>query len=233
MLAFVAITCGCAHGLTDAPPDAHHAAPAIHTPGLHAVPGEAIEYKVTLRGFTVGHVVVAVGEPGEVDGRRAIVVRSRATGGGFVSMFSSLAWELTTVLLLDSGHALSEEETVDMSMYGQHEHEHQTRELAGDSTLNIHSAAGTLRAWSSKVGDTAAFDVRISDIYLNVALTDGARETVKSFPAVRYDGTATAANTYKLSIWISDDEARVPLALRSQSKWGELAVELESYDVSP
>lgn len=205
---------------------------ALRAGDLLGVPGESVEYRVAMRGFTLGSVVVAVGQIGEVEGHRAVVVRSRGSGSGAFALFSEISWELKTVLALDLGKALSEEETIDVELpVGKKEHEHETRDLTADPTHNLHSAAGALRAWRSKLGDTATFDVRVVDAYLTVELTDAAREKHGDMPAVRYDGVAKATGTYKLSIWVSDDETRVPLRFTSQTKWGEVVVDLVSYDV--
>jgi hypothetical protein len=236
---FVALvgTLGCAKSLATPPaPGARAEASASRPKGLRAgalvgVPGENVEYRITLRGFTIGNVVVAVGQVGDVDGHRAVVVRSRGTGSGAFALFSELSWELKTVLALDLGTALSEEETVDVELVvGQKEHEHHERDLTNESSYNLHAAAGLLRGWKSKIGESGSVDVRISDMFVNVELTDTARERIGDLPAVRYDGVAR--EKYKLSIWISDDEARVPLKMVSQSKFGEIVVDMVSYDVS-
>jgi len=204
---------------------------ALRAGPLLGIPGESMEYKVSLRGFTLGNVVVAVGEIGEVEGHRALVVRSRAVGSGAFALFSELTWELKTTLDLDAGEAVAEEETADVELVvGHKEHEHHERVLTGTDGYNLHSAAGLLRAWRSKVGDSGALDVRIADGSINVEITDAARERIGDMPAARYDGTAL--DKYKLSIWISDDESRVPLKMVSQTKWGELTVDMVSYDVA-
>lgn len=198
---------------------------------LLGVPGETIEYKVAMRGFTLGNVVVGVGQIGEVAGHRAVIVSSRGTGSGAFALFSELTWELKTVLALDLGKALSEEEKVDVELVvGHKEHEEHSRDLTDDWTYNLHSAAGALRAWRSSIGDSGAFDVRISDATISIELTDAARERVGDLPAVRYDGKAL--DKYKLSVWISDDESRVPLKMVSQTKWGEIQIDMVSYDVA-
>jgi hypothetical protein len=45
---------------------------------------------------------------------------------------------------------------------------------------------------------------------------------------VRYDGIAM--DKYNFSVWISDDEARVPLLMRTETKIGSVAVEMVRYD---
>src|SRR3954471_21491018 len=190
---------------------------------------ESLQYDVALRGMTVGHVVVSIGEPGEVDGRRAVVVRSSAKGGGALSLFSDLDWELETVVALDDTHALSEQEAVDVCpIVGDPIHEKNTRDLAGSDDYNVPSAAEMIRAWHSRRGEDKSFDLRVSDIYLDVKLHDAAREMSAKLPAVRYDGIVR--DKYPVSIWISDDAARVPLRMVSASKWGDIAVDLVAYD---
>ncbi|HTL35319.1 MAG TPA: DUF3108 domain-containing protein [Kofleriaceae bacterium] len=218
-----------------APVDAAAAQPkhvALRAGPLLGIPGESMEYKVSLRGFTLGNVVVAVGQIGEVEGHRALVVRSRAVGSGAFALFSELTWELKTTLDLDAGEAVADEETADVELVvGHKEHVHHERTLIGTEAYNLHSAAGLLRAWRSNIGDRGAIDVWISDGTIDVELTDAARERIGDMPAARYDGTALDKK-YKVSIWISDDESRVPLKMVSQTKWGELTVEMVSYDVA-
>src|SRR3954470_18096854 len=192
---------------------------------------ESLQYDVALRGMTVGHVVVSIGEPGEVDGRRAVVVRSSAKGGGALSLFSDLDWELETVVALDDTHAISEQEAVDVCpIVGEAIHEKNTRELTGSADYNVHSAAEMIRAWHSRRGEDKSFDLRVSDIYLDVKLHDAAREMSAKLPAVRYDGIVR--DKYPVSIWVSDDAARVPLRMVSASKWGDIAVDLVAYDAN-
>lgn len=232
VLCLVAVV-GCARSFAEAPPRAQvGSATEAARPLLgFAVPGESLEYRVALRGMTVGNVVVAVGEAGIVDERPAIIVRSRGTSGGVLSILSELRWELKTVIGLDDGSPISEEEITDATFAGKHEHDDQSRTWeAGDRELNIHAAAGALRAWRSKPGEKLAFDVSIAGAHLPVALTDAGREYLAAakLPAVRYDGIA--AEKYAVSIWISDDVSRVPLRLEAASRWGKLQVELTSYD---
>jgi len=190
-----------------------------------------MEYRIALRGLTVGNVVVAVGDAGVVDGRPAIIVRSRGTSGGVLSILSELRWELETVLSLADGAPISEDETFDVAIGGKHEHDEHSRTWSdGDDEYNIHAAAALVRAWHSQVGEKLSFDVVIADAHLRVELTDAAHEFLASakLPAVRYDGIA--AEKYALSLWVSDDVARAPLRLEAASKWGKIEVELTSYD---
>jgi hypothetical protein len=219
---------GCAQGLTKSPkPDGP---PTSELAGqTFGVPGEAMEFQVALRGVTVGRVVVSVGKPGFVDGRRAIIVRSRGTSAGFLSLISDLRWELTTTLDLDTGLPIHEIEESWLQIKGEPEH-HRDERTWGERGYNLHAAAGALRGWQSRAGQRATFDVTIDHNQLDVELWESARELLASAqePAVRYDGIVRGK--YHFAVWISDDEARVPLLLRTDTKWGAVAVELVRYD---
>ena len=218
---------GCAQGLAKTPkPDA--AVESVLAGQTFGVPGEAMEYQVALRGITVGRVQVAVGQPGWIEGRRAIIVRSRGASAGFLSIFSDLRWELTTTLDMETGLPLHELHEVWLTFKGEAEHERDENRGRGD--YNLHAAAGALRGWRSQVGQRATFDVRVESAHFAVELSDAAREHLASAqaPAVRYDGIARGK--YRFSVWISDDEARVPLRLSTDTKWGNVTVELVSYE---
>ena len=217
---------GCAQGFATAPkPDA---APS-ELGQTFGVPGEAMEYQVSLRGVIVGRVQVAVGKAGFVDGKHAIIVRSRGTSAGLVSLITNLKWELTTTLDMTTGLPIREIEESWLEEDGEPEHHRNEREW-GDRGFNLHAAAGALRGWHSRAGQRASFQVTIDRADIDVELWDAAREYLASAkqPAVRYDGVAL--EKYSFSVWISDDEARVPLFLRTGTKWGEVTVELVRYD---
>jgi hypothetical protein len=226
VIALIRVTAGCAGALpnpakSDArPTEAHLAGKAL------AVPGEAMEYQVALRGVTVGRVQVAVGKPGWVEGRPAIIVRSRGASAGLLSMIGNLRWELTTTLDLETGEVLREVEESWLEVGGKQEHDR--NEHSHEHDYNLHAAAGALRAWRSSLGDHTHLDVRIDRAEIDVELHDAAREMLGNRPAVRYEGIAL--EKYAFRLWLSDDAARVPLLLRTESKWGQIEVELVDYD---
>jgi hypothetical protein len=228
-VAAAVVLVGCAQGLAKSPkPDA---APSELAGSTHAVAGEAMEYQVSLRGVTIGSVQVAVGKPGWFEGHRAIIVRSRGASAGFLSLITNLRWELTTTVDLDTGLPLHELEESWLEADGEPEHHRDDHDWGGDHGYNVHTAAGALRGWKSRAGQRAQFAVTIDHMDIDVQLWDAARETAVKQPAVRYDGIAR--DKYRFAAWISDDEARVPLLLRTDTKWGAVAVELVRYDAPP
>ena len=225
-LAVVLAGCaGLAPGLAE-PPDAE---PGELTGQTFGVPGEVLEYQVDLRGMTIGHVVVSIGQPGVVDGHRAVVVMSRATTAGIASLLGDARWELTTTLDMDTGLPLHEIDEKWIELKGKPaKHDRDERDGA-DRGYNLHAAAGALRGWKSVSGQHASLDVVADDFHADVEVWEAAHEYLASakLPAVRYDGTAIDR---PFSVWISDDEARVPLLLRRQTKFGLATVELVHYD---
>ncbi|MGN6104232.1 MAG: DUF3108 domain-containing protein [Kofleriaceae bacterium] len=79
--------------------------------GLHA--GETMAFDVQLAGVLVGEAQLAVGEIGEVDGRRAVVVKSRASTAGAAAMVRKISDEATTVIDVETGLPLSVETQVE------------------------------------------------------------------------------------------------------------------------
>lgn len=64
--------------------------------GLH--PGETMAFEVHLASVLVGEAQLAVGEIGIVDGREAVVVRSRASTAGAAALVRQISDESTTTL---------------------------------------------------------------------------------------------------------------------------------------
>src|SRR5687767_10924677 len=74
--------------------------------GLGFHPGETMSYEVQLQGVLVGEAQLAVGEIGNVDGRRAIVVKSRAATAGAAALIKQMVDESTTVVDLETGRPM-------------------------------------------------------------------------------------------------------------------------------
>src|SRR4051812_43030945 len=78
--------------------------PANNELGLN--PGESMAYEVRLGGMLAGEPELAVGELGQVDGHRALVVKSRAATAGAAALFKKISDEATTVIDVDTGRPL-------------------------------------------------------------------------------------------------------------------------------
>jgi hypothetical protein len=147
-----------------------------------------------------------------------------------VSLITDIRWELTTTLDTTTGIPIREIDETWLKEDGKPEHRRTEREWSSDSEYNLHAAAGLLRAWKSQEGQRAEVDVRIERKQIHVQIWDADREFVPGAqePAVRYDGIAM--DKFNFSVWISDDEARVPLFMRTDTKLGTVTVEMVRYD---
>ncbi len=87
-------------------------APQSSELGLH--PGEAMAFEVQLSGVLVGEAQLAVGEIGTVEGRRALVVKSRAATAGAAALVRKIVDEATTLIDADTGHPINVETNVEM-----------------------------------------------------------------------------------------------------------------------
>ena len=122
------------------PPATVDARPATAT---IAIPGEVMEFRMQLRGVTIGTMQTAIGRPGQIDSRRAVIVRSHGRGEGLISMLADVSWELTTTLDLDTGFPIDDHEEAWVVFEGHKDHGHDGKTWrAGDETHDVHSAFG-------------------------------------------------------------------------------------------
>jgi hypothetical protein len=225
VLVLVAVAACWRASATAVPPTPPTAAtPLAGPPWLIA--GEAFEFGVSLRGIAIGHVQVAIGEPGWKHGRRAIVIKSRGQTEETWSLLGSLRWELTTTLALDDATTIDELEESWIEAAGKSKHLRWERGPGGEKR-NIHAAGAALRGWRPQLGDATRFTTVVDHVRISVELRHTGSDVIGMTPAVRYDGIARGK--YRVSIWVSDDVARVPLRLRSESRWGEIGIDLVEY----
>jgi hypothetical protein len=81
-------------------------APQFTQPELGFFPGESMAFEVQLAGILVGEAQLAVGEIGMVDGRRAIVVKSRAATAGAAALLRKMVDESTTTIDVETGRPM-------------------------------------------------------------------------------------------------------------------------------
>lgn len=214
---------GCGHLPSSRPP-----APAGSPlqPRAFAMPDESMVFRAQLAGVEVGSVRTAIGQPGWIDARHAIIVRSHARSEGLAALVGQLEWELSTTLDLDAGEPIEDVEEAWIDVAGDREHQR----LAHRSEQDVHSAIALLRGWRSEHGQRTELHVGLGGGHFDVSVWDAGRDVVASKPAVRYDGSV--AETIPVSLWLSDDAARVPLAFRADTKLGTISLELAEYDVT-
>lgn len=76
-------------------------------------PGETMAFEVRLGGVLAGEAALAVGALGEFEGKKAVVVKSRANTAGAAALFKRIVDEATTVIDMGSGRPLQLETLVE------------------------------------------------------------------------------------------------------------------------
>jgi hypothetical protein len=88
------------------PQTAKTASVATATNEVGINPGETMAFEVRLGGVLAGEAALAVGEIGQFDGRKAVVVKSRANTAGAAALFKRIVDEATTVIDLETGRPM-------------------------------------------------------------------------------------------------------------------------------
>jgi len=107
-LLVAAALAGCAGAeATTLPASRGKVAVAANIPGEVGLnPGESMAFEVRLGGILAGEAQLAVGQAGQYEGHRAVVVKSRAATAGAAALLKKIVDEATTVIDLDSGRPL-------------------------------------------------------------------------------------------------------------------------------
>src|SRR5262245_13824351 len=101
----IAVVAGCAGAdAMTLPPAAKPTPTATNEVGLN--PGETMAFEVRLGGVLAGEAALAVGQIGEVDGKRAVVVKSHAATAGAAALLAKIVDEATTVIDMDTGRPM-------------------------------------------------------------------------------------------------------------------------------
>lgn len=93
-----------AMSLPSGPKSTAAAITATNEVGLN--PGETMAFEVHLGGMLAGEAAFAVGEIGEFEGKKAVVVRSRANTAGAAALLKRIVDEATTVIDIGNGRPL-------------------------------------------------------------------------------------------------------------------------------
>jgi len=188
------------------------------------VAGETMEYRVAFRGITVGRVVVAVGEPGIVDGRHAVIFRARGTSDGLAAVFADLTWELTSTVDVETGTVIHSVEEAWAHAPGGHD-EHDREEI--DEGYDLVAAVSTVRGLP--VGVLPELEVHLGGGHIPVELDQAGVERVpgQAVLGLRFDGEAFSDKHF--TVWLSDDAARVLLRGKTETELGDVEVTLVDY----
>lgn len=149
-LLLAVVVAGCAGAEAMPAPQAAVVAAAAAKPDLQLglFPGESMMYEVQIGGVLVGEAQLAVGQIGVIDGRRALVVKSRAATAGAAALIRNIVDEATTVVDADTGRPISVETNVVMG----------DKRTAASATFSGTSANVTYRRSAEAAPLTAKID---------------------------------------------------------------------------
>jgi hypothetical protein len=246
--------CGGLHSRApDLPPGGRERALAT----VQYLPGEAMEWEVRWFGVLVGRVQLAAGQPGLLDGRHSLVVRSLVTSDGALAIAKPGQMELFTWIDLDRQQPLAQAGSFDEIYTGEILGTHfgaskwprtpwQPALPGGKVAHSTHSALGLLRGWRAEPGDRGHLFVRMRTRVLRIDVVAARRERISSAlgrrRALRIDGVALPVDgslvaepgqrSFPASFWIDDEGSeRVPVRIEIESGFGGLVrLDLVAYD---
>jgi hypothetical protein len=150
-------------------------APVVtETNALGLNPGESMAFEIRVGGVLAGDAAMAVGEVGEFEGKRAVVVKSRAQTAGAAALLKHIADEAQTVIDVDTGRPLQLETHVEMgdkktdatarfsgpiadvtyTRSGDPEPHKYKLNFGTNTVHDTHSAMAQVRGWKGKPGET-------------------------------------------------------------------------------
>ncbi len=227
------------------------------------IPGEQMDWKLSLRGIEGGRAQLAVGEPGLIEGKNIVIMRSRVESTGVVALIKKVSDDVTSWLNMDTASSQfmeanltfgkrSSRVKVDFHRGGYKIMYHRRGRMArrwrqrlphGLVAHEAHSVLAMLRAWRPADGTKAYFfAVGGRRIWHNVVQYKGKGTVLTAMgkrPALRIEGVARRLyrnlrfNTKKkprsYTLWISDDDKRLPLMVTAKTEYGLVKVELVSW----
>jgi hypothetical protein len=199
------------------PPPSPLTASQIRTAELGLEPGESMAFDVKLAGVVAGEAQLAVGDIGEFEGHRVLVVKSRAQTVGAAAWIKKVIDEATTTIDLETGRPLALETLVEIGdrkvratarfvgdradvTYTRDEQDkpHTMRVDFGTALVHdAHSAMAQLRGWKAPPGTMQTVYVvggrRLwrADVRYAGAVTIGS--ALGNRRAIRYDGASYRA----------------------------------------
>jgi hypothetical protein len=165
--------CAAADAMTPSPPT-QPSPVTVQTNEVGLNPGETMAFEVRIGGVLAGDAALAVGDLGDFEGKRAVVVKSRAQTAGAAALIKHIVDEATTVIDMDTGRPLQLETLVEMgskrttatarftgpiadvtyNRSGDKEPHNYKLNFGTNTVHDTHSAMAQVRGWKGKPGDT-------------------------------------------------------------------------------
>jgi hypothetical protein len=196
---------------------------------LGLVPGETMAFEVRIGGLLAGEAALAVGDAGELDGRRVIAVRSRIASAGAAALVKHVVDESTSVIDLATARPLTmaadvaygsiryhtdatfegTKVAVELTREGKPKVIRQVFEFGTSTAHDAHSAMAAIRTWRPDPGATRTLWVMGGRRVWRSDVTFVGRESLGTslgnVAALRLDGIG-----YRLKSDRSVDTTKVP-----------------------
>jgi hypothetical protein len=184
-------------------------------------PGESMAFEIRLAGILAGEAQLAVGQLGDYEGHRAVVVKSHAATAGAAALVKHIVDEAMTVIDMDTGRPLALETLVEQGdsritatakftgtvaeiTYARSEDKakgpHTLRVDFGKVTVHdAHSAMAQLRGWRATPGTTRSVFVvggrRLWRVDVNYVGEDTIGSAIGNRRAVHFTGESYRARS--------------------------------------
>jgi hypothetical protein len=199
------------------PQSAKPGAVATTTNEVGLNPGEQMAFEVRLSGVLAGEAALAVGDIGEFEGKRAVVVKSRANTAGAAALIKRISDEAMTVIDMESGRPLLLETFVEMGAKTTKAKARFTGTIAditytrsgdpnphnykinfGTQTVHdTHSAMAQVRGWRPAAGTTRSVFVvggrRLWRVDVKFVGTETIGSAMGNRPAIKFEGASFRA----------------------------------------
>ncbi|HET6613850.1 MAG TPA: DUF3108 domain-containing protein [Kofleriaceae bacterium] len=178
------------------------------------IPGEQMAWELSLHGVVGGEAVLAVGNPGRIDGKEVVILRSQVESTGVAKLIKEVSDDVTTWVDLTTAHPVyyyadvrfgKKQGVIETTfspdklriLYKRPGHPTRTyiqKLPPGLLGYDTHAVLGALRAWAASSDQRAYFYVlsgkRLWKATIAKAGTEAISTALGEFRAIRIDGTA-------------------------------------------
>jgi hypothetical protein len=202
------------------PPERNAPARPLRVERPFYIPGEYMAWELSWRGITGGKTQLVVGQPGTVDGRAAIIIRSESRSDGVLAMFKHVRDDMITTIDLVTARPMRSSGAFEFGTHGSRikaskveatfrddgfdlvyrprdgrEQRWSQQMPAGEIVYDTHSVLGVVRAWEPVAGEWAYFYAvsgrRLYRVEIAMAGREPRRTVLGEFASIRIEGTAT------------------------------------------
>ncbi|WP_199350993.1 DUF3108 domain-containing protein [Haliangium ochraceum] len=206
------------------------------------VAGETFSFELSFQGILTGRAGIAVGEPGQVEGREVLIVRSAFETAGAVKFLKNMRDNIDTQIdwlsgapITHSAHAENDESTASAQtrfegdttviVYERSDKPTLTIQVVlpeGETMYELHSLLGMLRAWEPDAGDRVVFysvsGRRVWRTEMHFAGSETMRTPMGLYAALHFEGVSRRLKPDTLAVDENKDPRRIGLWISDDIK---------------